>query len=464
MKVVAKLAVVGPLLLGGCVSIPSDAGFSDVQNTASTRLGVEEVRWNRGEEDDKRVNAAIARMLESPLTPSSAVQIALLNNRRMQAEYESLGIARAELLQAGLLENPSLSAEILIGNGAVSPSISLVQNFLNLLTLPARSTIASSAFEAVKFEVSQKVLDLAADVRSTYYKLVADQQSVDFFRQVVSATEAGAELAFRQGQAGNINRRDQALQQSLYAQAILELARAEARLASDREMLSQLLGLSGDQTAWNLPDRLPDIPSAKPSIDGLETLAIERRLDLAGARQELLTSTQALDLARQLRFLSVLGLGVKFEKDPENGKWLKGPVIELVLPIFDQGQARIASLEAQQRRSEKLVVALAVDVRAQVREAWARLVAAHDAASYYQSTILPLQEQIIAESQRLATGMLISIYDVLRSKQDQINAGREYIGALKDYWTARADLERAIAGPLPDAGASATQSSQNPGS
>jgi cobalt-zinc-cadmium efflux system outer membrane protein len=319
--------------------------------------------------------------------------------------------------------------------------------------------VASGAFERARFNIGNKILDTAAEVRSVYYKLVADQQAAELFRQVVSATEAAAELSQRQAQAGNVNRRDQALQQAQYAQAVVELSRAEAQIASDREYLNRLLGLFGDQLAWNLPDRLPDIPTERPSLDGLETAAIEHRLDLAGARADVQTSAYALDLGRQLRWFSILGLGVRVERDPDSGKWLKGPTVEFTLPIFDQGQARGATLEAQRRRSEKALAALAIDARAEVRAAYARLIAAQDAAMFYQKSVLPLQQQVVEESQRLANGMLISVFELLRSRQDQINAARDYIGARRDYWIARSDLEKALAGPLPPP---ATASDQGP--
>lgn len=443
------------LLLGGCSGVDHDAAFSGVRTIASERLGVQDLRWDHGTPADTATRDAVARLLESPLTADSTVQIALLNNRHLQASYEELGIAQADLVQAGLLENPSFSSDILIGNDAVSPSFRVVQNIISIVTRSSRRTVASSAFEQTKLETSQKVLDLAAEVRSAYYTVVADGQAIDLFRQVVSGSEAAAELSERQARAGNINRRDRSLQQAQYAQAVLELARVEAQAAGDREALTRLLGLSGDQVGWNIPGKLPDIPAEKPSFEELEKLAIERRLDLAGARQGFQAATYALELGRQLRFLSALGLGVSVVRDPDSGHWLKGPSIELTLPIFDQGQAKIASLESQRRREENIFVALAVDARSEVREAWMRLIAAQEAAMFYQTRMLPLQQQIVEETNRLYNGNLIGIYDLLKSRQDQIAGARDYIGAVKDYWLARSDLEKAIAGPLPGASTAA---------
>lgn len=443
------LVLVGVLALGGCAASDPSVPFTDIGKTTSERLGGSEVRWTRDSKDEATSQEAIGRLLEAPLSESNAVRIALLNNQRLQAEYEEIGIAHADLVQAGLLENPSVSVDILTGNGAVSPSFSVVQNVFGLLTLSARRTMASSTLDRAKYAVGAKILDTAAEVRVAYYKLVGDQQAADLFQKVVSATQAAADLAERQVNAGNLNRRDQALQQAQYAEAVLELARIETQLSADREVLNRLLGLHGEQIAWNLPDRLPDVPSSKLELDGLETLAVEHRLDLAGARADLQTATYALDLGQQLRWLTALGLGVTIERDPESGAWLKGPKVEFTLPLFDFGGARIASLEAQQRKGGKLFAALAVDVRSEVREAYIRLTAAQEAAMFYQTQILPLRQQILAENQRLYNGMLVGVYDLLRSRQDQINSARDYIGVLKDYWMARSQMEKALAGPLP---------------
>ncbi|MBI3513974.1 MAG: TolC family protein [Proteobacteria bacterium] len=436
------------LLVSGCASIGADESLSEVQTTAAQRLGDLQVQLNPGDASDA-VAAAVATLLERPLTAEAAVQIALINNRRLQADYAALGIARADLVQASLLANPSFSAEILVGNGSVSPAFSLVQNIFSLVTLPTRRTVASSALESAKLELGARILETAAATRRAYYTALADQQAAGLLRQVTSASEAAAELSERQTRAGNLSRRDQSVQQAQYAQAVFQLARAEARLASDRERLNRLLGLFGDQVTWNLPDRLPEIPAAKPQLDGLETVAIQHRLDLAGARQDLQTASYSLDIGRQLRLLSVLGLGIDVERDPDSKKWLTGPRVNVTLPIFDQGQGRIAGLEAQRRRTDRTFAALAIEVRSEVRETYARLIATHDSAAFYRTKVIPLQQQILAENQRLYNGMLISVYELLRSRQDQINAAREYIEALHDYWLARSDLERALAGPIP---------------
>ena len=443
-----KLALAAVLLvgLGGCASTPSSARLTAVQGLVTPRLG-QPVQWLAGGPEDAAVAEAIHGLLSRPLTAEAAVQMALLSNRGLRAEYEALGVAHADLLQAGLLDNPVLSAEFRF-NGTTGITLDFVQNFLSLLTLPARRGIGARSFERAQLELAHKVLGVTGSVRATYYRLVADAQAIELFRQVVEATEAAAELAERQVQAGTLSRREQALHQALYARTVLELAEAETRFGVDREALNQLLGLWGPQATWQLPERLPEVPSAPPSFEGLEALAVTQRLDLAAARKHIEAAAGSLQLGRATRFLSLLGLGLVAERDGE-GTWQKGPRLELGVPFFDGGQARVAGLEAEARRRAEVLAGLAIAIRSQVRETWQQLAAAQAAVAHYRAVLLPLNQEILEETQRLYNGMLVGVYDLLRSKQDQISTARDYIGALRRYWVARAELERVLGGPLP---------------
>ncbi len=451
----ARLALSGALVavLGGCASAPSSAGLTEVQQLVTPRLG-QPIEWVAGGPEDAAVREAVRALLARPLTADAAVQVALLSNRELQADYAALGVARSDLVQAGLLDNPALGAEFRF-DGGTEITLDLVQNFLSVLTLPARREIAARSFERAQVELGGKVLAVAAAVRTAYYRLVGDAQAIELLRQVVSATEAAAELAERQVRAGTLPRREQALHQALYARAVLDLAEAETQLGADREGLNRLLGLWGPRTDWRLPERIPDVPPTVPAPEGLEARAVAQRLDLAAARKQVEAATGSLALGRSTRFLSLLGLGIVAERDGE-GTWRKGPKLELGLPLFDAGGARVAGLEADLRRRSQALAGLAIAVRSEVREAWQQLAAAHAAVLHYRSALLPLTQQIVEETQRLYNGMLVGVYDLLRSKQDQITTARDYIAALRRYWVARAELERALGGPLPTASAGPT--------
>ena len=389
----------------------------------------------------------VHRLLQKQLSADTAVQIALLNNRDLQSSYASLGIAQADLVEAGLLENPVFSYTYYTGGAGSIVEASIVQDFVSVLSLSARKKVGQAVADRVVAETAQRVLDLAWQVRTQYYVVLGDSQALDLMRQIVSATDAAAELARRQLAAGNLNRRDQAVQQAFYAQALLDASQAEMQLSSDREKLNRLMGLWGGQTRWSVPARLPRVPASLPSFDEIESQAISQRLDLAAAKKEAESTAQALTLTQQFRYLDALGIGVAYKREPGAGNFV-GPTVQLGLPIFNQGQAKVARMEAEYRRSQERVAALAVAIRSETREARERLTAMQQVVQHYTQVLLPLQQTILSETLKSYNGMLTGVYELLLTKQMQVQTARQYVAANRDFWLAWADLERAAGGSL----------------
>jgi cobalt-zinc-cadmium efflux system outer membrane protein len=125
-----------------------------------------------------------------------------------------------------------------------------------------------------------------------------------------------------------------------------------------------------------------------------------------------------------------------------------GPTLDLELPIFNQGQAEIARLTAQYRQAQRELEALAVNVRSEVREARGQLIAARDLTSYIGKRLLPTQQEALNLTLQQYNYMLKGTYDLLVAKQNEVAAERSYIEAWRDYWIARAELERAVGGSL----------------
>jgi len=440
-------------VLTGCASVPKEAGFPDVQNIIEQRIG-RRVHWNQSTSEDAAVVDAVRSMLQQELSIDEAVQIALLNNRSLQATYEELGIAQADLVQAGLLRNPLFGASFRFpdktvgGHRSTNTEFSVVQDFLDLLVRPLRKKVASAQFEQTKLRVGNTILNLAAEVRSTYYALQADEQTIEMRRTVVQATEAGVDIATRQHDAGTLKTLDLANQQGFHDQAKLDMTRTDIQIVADRERLNRLMGIWGADTMWKLPARLPELPESEIPMEHLESIAMSQRLDLAAARQETQVIAYGLSLTRKYRYFYVFDVGVDSEHDVADDVNITGPNVTIELPIFDQRQAEIARLEAQLRQSQQHISSLAIDIRSEVREVRNRLLTARNMVKYYQDVILPLRQRIVDESQLYYNGMLIGVYELLLAKQNQINAGREYIETLRDYWIARSDLERAVGGRL----------------
>src|SRR6266478_543074 len=265
-----------PAILGaaGCAHVDPNPAFRELANTVHLRTG-KRVQWNRGTAEDAQAQAAVASLLSRPLTAGSAVQIALLNNRNMQATYEELGIAQADLVEAGLLKNPTFYFERRLPGQAAE--IDLVQEFIDILLLPLRKRMAAAQFEAAKLRVGHEILTTAAEVRAAFYEHQGDDQLVDLRETVADATERSAETALRMHEAGNLRDLDLASEEATHAQAKIEIAKAQASAVGSREKLNKLMGAFGTQTSWTVTSRLPELPGNEVSISRLESRAIEQR-------------------------------------------------------------------------------------------------------------------------------------------------------------------------------------------
>jgi cobalt-zinc-cadmium efflux system outer membrane protein len=354
------------------------------------------------------------------------------------------------VVQAGLLSNPSIGGHVEFATNGSSRDVqvSLVQDFLDLFVLPLRKRIAREQFEADMLRVAHQALETAAEVSKEVVATEAAARLVQFRQAVVDATLGTATLADKQLAAGNVNELQEASEQVVYAESVLDLARERTELLRHRERLNRLLGLWGPRADWTLAEELPAPPDKEPPLDHLETLAISRRLDVDAARKQRLLIAHAVGLARSSRLFGRIEVGVDVHQFPD-GPRVFGPSLVLELPIFDQRQAIIARLEAQERQAERRLTAVSVTARSEVRLGQAEVLAARQMVDQYRQVVLPLRSRIVVQAQLHYNGMLIGLPQLLLFKQNEVEAQAGYIGALRDYWVARADLERAVGGRIP---------------
>jgi cobalt-zinc-cadmium efflux system outer membrane protein len=421
----------------------------NVQSSVNDRIG-KRVEWRKDAEADAEISQTVRALLGGTMTADRAVQVALLNNRDLQATFEEIGIANADLTQAGLLKNPVFDASARFPDRPPSASnleFSVVQDFLDLLIIPLRKRVAAAELARAELRVGDEVLKLAAEVKTAFYTLQAKQMLFGRLGELGNTYGSALELSLRQHEAGNISDLELANQQSTYSQAKLDAAQVAAEMRSDRERLNRLLGVWGAQTQWRIADELPGINGRDFPTDRLESLAVAQRLDLATSKAEVGAVVQSLGLTKTYRYVGAIEFGVDTESETDRQR-VTGPTLKLELPIFNQGQARIARLEAQLRQAERRLEARAIHIRSEVREARDRFLAKKDLATYYRDELLPERKQVLGLTLTNYNAMLKSPYDLLLARQNELAAERGYIDALRDYWIARADLERAVGGRL----------------
>lgn len=423
--------------------------FAPVEQAAQQRSRGA-VIWEREQKAREQTLAEVHKLLRAPLTPNVAAQIAVLNNRGLQSTFEEIGLAQADLKEARTIPNPELNVSARFPDKPPSGTDvewSIAQNFLNILMIPLKAKVAKDQLLAAQLRVSDAVTRLVAETKSAIYQLQAAEEI--FGRLKVEQATQATSLDFIQKlhEAGNITDLQLLQQQGEYSQSRLEIAQAEADIRDLREKLNRLMGLWGMDTDWKVEPKIPEVPTKDFSIRGLETLAITQRYDLAASKAELESTLRALGLEKAFRWIGALDFGIDSERDTDS-QTITGPTLRLELPIFNQGQARIARGEAALRRAYDKFEREAVDIRSEVRELRDKLISSRDIAQFYRDALIPVRTQTRDHMQLQYNAMIVGPIELFTARRQEIAAERGYVAAKREYWVTRSELERTVGGSL----------------
>jgi outer membrane protein TolC len=439
---VAALSV----LLGacaGCAVTPLDRAAATTTERVSERAAVGP-EWPPPPGD-----VIAAPEIREPLTLPAALALAFTRNPDIRRQYAKLGIGHAELQDAARIANPKLSLAWLDpGNGGRDQTTrGISASFTDLLLLSTRRRLSAAEFRRVEFAVADRLVALAHEVETAWYRHVGALQVAAMRDIVEEAAESEAALAKRFHEAGNISQLQLDLQRGVAAQAHIDALRARSEAAASRAQLANVLGLQTD-APWQTADRLPAPPDVPLSRDELVQLALSRRLDLAAAREEVAMREDALGVTRNWRLLGSVRAGYERERETD-GTTLRGPTLDLELPLFNQNQGAIARAEAQlldaRARSQALVLAVENDVAAGIE----RLSLAAEITGRYRDALLPSSASAVARLQEEVNFMLKSVFELIRAKREEYASWQGYLESVRDYWIARTALRAAAGGLLP---------------
>ncbi|MCC2650957.1 MAG: TolC family protein [Microvirga sp.] len=455
-----SLTVAAALALGGCASFTPDQGLGPAIGITRAELAKDVVKVT----DEAVASTAQERaeaLLRRPLTADSAVQIAILKNRGLQAAFNELGVAEAVYVKATLPPSPRFSASRLAGSFELEIERQILIGLFELATLPQRAAIAEQRFRAAQFRTAEAVLRLAADARRQYYRTVAANQQVAFLQQALATAESASELAKQLGETGALNKLEQAREHAFYTELGAQLARARIQQRIERERLIRQLGLWGRDIDFRLPASLPALPGQLAGAQDLEREAMRRRVDVEALRYDLRAVAGHFGLANATRFVTDVELaGIsKYERtksirldehselEIEREKARKrGLEVDLEIPIYDFGQTSVRNAQETYMAAANRLAERAVNARSEIREAYLRYRGNYDLARYYQSRVLPLRRTIQDETLLHYSGMLVDVTRLIVDARARILSNIDAINARRDFWIAATDLKAALVG------------------
>lgn len=391
-------------------------------------------------------------LLKEPLDENAAVRIALLNNRELRARLRELGVTRGQLMQAGLIKNPSLEAE-LSPERQSRVELRAEYDVMSFVLTPLRKQAARFDLEAARLDAAGDVVQLGFEVRTAFFALTAAEQRFRFAERTLDALAAGRDAANALLAAGNIRELDASMQISAFERARIVVAKLELALLEQREALSRLLGLYGEDTHWSLRGELLPVPEAPELADDLELRALTANLDLAAAEQRLNALAKRTGITRTEGLLPHIDVDVHaLVGDPhasgQGGQLRWGGGLGIDVPVFDRKQGTLRAQEAEFDSALERYQGLAINLRSAARAARARVLSSHKRAQQYQSVIVPAQAKVMEHSLLQYNAMQLGVFQLLDARRAELEVALDYTETLREYWSAQAELDALLAGRL----------------
>ena len=366
------------------------------------------------------------------ISADTAVQVALLNNKGLQASYANVGLSAAEAWQQSTPENPIVSIGVLgIGApelGAYRAIEGLIRaNLLDATTRKQRRAIADASFRQAQLTAVNDTLTLANQTRQAWVNAVSAFEVVGYLKRAKATSDAGSELA---GQ----------------------LAKARLDATTAKEELTRLMGLWGADVNYYVPDALPGLPRSVGGVANVEAKALRNRVDLRVAKLGLEAQAKAFGLTDQTRIVSDLEIvaGAELEREATGGDIEKDilPQVELefAIPIYDSGKARMRKAELSYLQAANVLAERAVNVRSEARGAERAYHASYKIARHYRDVLVPLRKTVENEALLSYNGMITNTFELLTDVREKLGAELEAADAKRAFFMAQADLTAAIYG------------------
>lgn len=451
-----------PALLAACADTAtvSEAagprpGFAMVDATARAATGLSPT-WTQSSAEIAATEARVRALIQGKtIGPDTAVQVALMNNRALQAAFADLGLAATDLWEVALGPNPGLGVTISgIGEVGIARSVeaAVAGSLLELATLDKRRAIARTDFETAQFEALARTLALAWETRLTWVDAVAAFEASALVGRAQGTADSASELAAELGRTGALSAADQAREHAFTAELAAE--RAEARLEATlaKEKLTRLMGLWGAEVAYYVPDRLPALPGRRPGRANVERMALENRVDIAAGRLALEQVARDHRISGQTRMVSDIELAAGLEAERSETGGLRETEMSRVLevgfeiPLYDTAAVKSRRGELAYLRAAHALAQTAIDARSEARATHAAVAGRYDIARHWRDEVLPLRRVIDEEALKTYNGMLSSTFELIADAREGLEAELGAAGAKADYWRAEIALSAAIWG------------------
>jgi cobalt-zinc-cadmium efflux system outer membrane protein len=390
--------------------------------------------------------------LANGLTMEEAVTIALCNNALFLETLAELGVARAEVVQAGVVPNPTLTLLFPSGSKQLEFTAKLATEVLWLR--PRRLKAAKLDYTRTAEALVQNGLNLIRDVKLAFVDAVAAEQRLRLAEEAAVLSAKIEKLARARVAAGDVSELEAgpAGIDTLQAQEIAGRSQHEVTIA--RERLRHLLGLGLDRRSFRIVDH-GGPPRVPPAVAPLVKQALASRPDLRAAEIAVERAAAGQGLARAEIFQLTAALDANRTTVPTNGgtgdrqRIEAGAGLDVTIPILNQNQGGRARAGAQLAKAARQYATLRDRIILEVREAHVRCLLAQESYGTWHARILPPLVQSVAQAEQAYEVGNVNLLLALENTRRLSDARAREAAAAADLRRATAELERAIGGRVP---------------
>jgi len=405
----------------------------------------------------------------SGLTVERLVESGFSRRADLLAAQQRLAIADGRLIQAGLRPNPILASEygsprFLGGSSEANLDVGITQLFETAGKRNKRIQVARAERDQVRAEVLALQRQLAADIRAAYAKAAGLGRQLDAFERLIAADQELVRVTQARLNEGDVAPLDLNLVRvetnRLRAQVIKTRAELEADIIS-------LRALAGMETIE--PLQIAPLPERPPRLDlavsELTAIALRERADLravrlaeevAAARIALARSQATPNIAGSVRYSrekritdlpEALGVGPARQTD----NFLRFGV-SVDIPVFNRNQGEIAAAVGERMQAQHQREFVEANIKRDVALAYTRYRAAAEALILYTTQIIPTAQKNLQAVRSAYSAGEFSIFDIVGEQRRLIENETAYNEVITDYYSALAELERALGTTLPPSG------------
>ena len=420
-------------MTAGCAATRCAPGHAQVSFDLDSRVG-------HGLHPNPCGNTSIPNdiNLADGVTTDEAVAVALWNNAAFNATLTRLGMARGDLLQAGLLRNPQF--QVFLPGGSKQLEWALFLPLDALLLRETRLDLSEREVCRIAEELTQNGVDLVRDVRVAHADLVFAVEQSALADEAVALREDIYDLTRKQLQAGDISELESTTAQIALKQAQAEAAGLKHGVAQAESRLKQLMSIGMMPITLSPQSEATSIVLTH-ELDDLIAEAATSRPDLRAASFAYESAKKRADLSRWqwLRFDVVADANSGGVGNSNFGSGFRFDV-----PIFDRNQGGIQTADWSVTQARHNYNAVRDQVVADVQASYAQYWQAEENLNLLRSDVLTSLEEAVRLAGRAFANGGASYFVVLQTSTQYLDARVREIQLSADLQRAAANLDRSV--------------------